>query len=207
MELKNVTRLLQINSSIFGEMGASTRLADRFVALWQAMDPRRSVVVRDLAKDPIPHLNANGFAAFAAPAELRTEEQNAILALSNMLIDELRAADIVVIGAPMYNLQISSGLKAYFDHVARAGVTFRYTVDGAVGLLLGKRAVIVTARGGVLTEGTDPVVPYISNFLGFLGFNDILSICAEGLQISEDTRTAGLEHAENQLQETLKSFS
>src|SRR5690348_20258 len=134
--------LLQINTSLFSNTGQSTRLADQFVAGRQAADRALGVVVRDLARDPIPHLTAERFQAFLAKPEARNAAQRAIVAESDALIDELKAADIVAIGLPMYNFGVPSQLKAYFDHVARAGVTFRYTDQGPVGLLAGKKAYV-----------------------------------------------------------------
>src|SRR5256885_14651262 len=132
--------LLQIRSSIFSEGGQSSRLAERFVAAWREANPHGQVVVRDLARDPIPHLDAARFGAFLAKPGERTPEQTAVAEGSEALIDELKRADVVVLGLPMYNFGIPSTLKAYFDHIARAGVTFRYTDKGPVGLLAGKQA-------------------------------------------------------------------
>ncbi len=106
------------------------------------------VIKRDLAQDPVPHLTAERFTAFGTPASQRTLEQQRLVAESDALIDELRRADVLVIGLPMYNFGVPSTLKAYFDHVARAGVTFRYTADGPVGLLTGKQAYVFATRGG-----------------------------------------------------------
>src|SRR3989475_12540115 len=134
--------LLQIRSSIFSNDGQSSRLAERFVARWRASNPGSKVIVRDLAKEPIPHLDATRFGAFLAKPEERTPAQKAVVDASDALIDELKRADVIVVGAPMYNFNIPSTLKAYFDHVARAGVTFRYTEKGPVGLLTGKKAYV-----------------------------------------------------------------
>ena len=112
-------------------------------------------------------------------------EQQAIVAYSDRLIDELKRADVVVLGLPMYNFGIPSQLKAYFDHIARAGVTFRYTDKGAVGFLTGKQVYVFAARGG-LYAGTpgDTQTPYVRDFLGFLGMRDVEFVYAEGLAIS-----------------------
>src|SRR5690349_8594825 len=131
--------LLQLNTSIFAGDGQSSRLADSFVATRKILEPGLKVVVRDLAKDPVPHLTAEGFRGFIARPEARTPGQAEIVAYSDALIDELRRADTIVIGLPMYNFGVSSALKAYFDHVARAGVTFKYSEKGPVGLLTEKK--------------------------------------------------------------------
>ena len=142
--------LLQIKSSIFSDGGQSSVLADRFVAAWRAANPQGKVVVRNLALDPVPHLDAARLGAFVSKAEERSAEQQAVLDYSDVLIDELRNADVVVLGVPMYNFGVPSSLKAYFDHVARAGVTFRYTASGPEGLLTGKRVVVFEDRKSVV---------------------------------------------------------
>ena len=190
--------LLQINTSLFSNSGQSTRLADQFVAGRQAADPELDVVVRDLAREPVPHLTAERFQAFLARPEARTPAQDAIVAESDALIDELKAADIVVIGLPMYNFGVPSQLKSYFDHIARAGVTFRYTDQGPVGLLAGKKAYVFATRGG-LYAGTlrDLETSYVRQFLEFVGITDVEFVYAEGLAISETSKQAALARAAN----------
>src|SRR5712671_4247727 len=130
--------LLQIQSSIFSNGGQSSRLAERFVAAWRASNPGGKVIVRDLAAEPVPHLDAARFGAFIANPDERTPEQQAVVAYSDSLIAELKQADVVVLGLPMYNFGVPSMLKAYFDHLARVGDNTRYTEKGPVGLLTGK---------------------------------------------------------------------
>jgi FMN-dependent NADH-azoreductase len=174
--------LLQVKASIFSDNGESSRLANRFAGAWRAAHPDGRVIVRDLARDPVPHLDAERFGAFLAKPEDRTKAQAEVLRYSDALIQELKEADVVAIGVPMYNLGIPSTLKAYFDHIARAGVTFRYTEKGPVGLLRGKRAYVFATRGG-LYAGTplDTQIPYLRNVLGFLGITDVELVFAEGL--------------------------
>ena len=191
--------LLQINTSLFGD-GQSTRLAREFVARWQSAHPDGGVVVRDLTTNPVPHLTAERFAAFATPPEQRTPEQAREVACSDALIEELKAADVIVLGLPMYNFDIPSSLKAYFDHIARAGITFRYTESGSQGLLTGKRVYVLAARGGVYT-GTplDTQTGYVRNFLGFLGLEDVEFVYAEGLAMGETGRAGALRSAEQRI--------
>lgn len=188
--------LLQINTSLFGNAGQSTQLADRFVAGRQAADPRLAVVVRDLARAPIPHLTAERFQSFMANPEARTPIQRAVVAESDALIDELKAADVIVIGLPMYNFGVPSLLKAYFDHVARVGVTFKYTNAGPAGLLTGKKAYVFATRGGQYA-GTpqDLQTAYVRQFLGFVGVTDVEFIYAEGLAISDASKRTSLARA------------
>jgi len=188
--------LLQINSSIFSDGGQSSQLAERFVAAWRAANPGANVTRRDLAGDPVPHLDAARFAAFITKPEDRTPEQRAAADYSDRLIAELKAADAVVLGLPMYNFGLPSTLKAYFDQLGRAGHTFKYTDKGSVGLLTGKKAYVFAARGG-LYKGTalDTQTAYVRHFLGFIGITDVEFVYAEGLAISEASKTASLEQA------------
>ena len=188
--------LLQLNTSLFSDAGQSSQLADRFVAGRRALDRELNVVVRDLARTPVPHLTAERFQAFLAKPEARTPHQQAIVAQSDALIDELEAADTIVIGLPMYNFGVPSMLKAYFDHVARAGVTFRYAETGPVGLLTGKRAYVIATRGG-LYAGTpkDLESAYVRQFLAFLGITDVEFVYAEGLAISDASKVSSLAKA------------
>jgi FMN-dependent NADH-azoreductase len=192
--------LLQINSSIFSSGGQSSQLADQFVAAWHRNRPDARVIVRDLAQEPLPHLDAQRVTAFFAKPETRTPEQRTFVAESDALIDEIKQAEILVIGLPMYNFGIPSRLKAYFDHIARAGVTFRYTENGPEGLLSGKKAYVFAARGG-LYAGTplDSQTGYVRSFLGFLGIGDVEFVYAEGLNMGEASKEAVLVEAKQRL--------
>ncbi|MEI6335781.1 MAG: NAD(P)H-dependent oxidoreductase [Methylococcaceae bacterium] len=194
--------LLQLNSSIFSSGGQSTQLADQFVSAWHIKEPETQIIIRDLASDPIPHLDAQRVLAFFAQPETRTPEQQAYIAESDRLIDEIKQARIIVIGLPMYNFGIPSTLKAYFDQIARAGVTFRYTENGPEGLLTGKKVYIFATRGG-LYAGTplDSQTDYVRDFLGFLGITDVEFIYAEGLNTSETAKEAALNQAKLRITE------
>ena len=194
--------LLKINASLSSANGQSSQLTERFAAAWQASHPGSRVVERDLAANPVPHLDGARFMAFLAKPEERSAEQQAVVDFSDALIAELRAADAVVIGLPMYNFGIPSQLKAYFDHIARAGVTFRYTANGPEGLITGKKAYIFATRGG-LYAGTplDSQTTYVRDFLGFLGITDVEFIYAEGLNMGEESKQAALAKAQDQLEE------
>jgi FMN-dependent NADH-azoreductase len=156
--------------------------------------------VRDLAREPVPHLDAGRFAAFLAKDEVRDAAQKAAVAYSDMLIAELKRADVIVLGLPMYNFGVPSVLKAYFDHVARAGVTFRYTERGPVGLLGGKQAYVFAARGGQYV-GTprETQTAYVRQFLGFLGIENVEFVYAEGLAIDDASRQAALTRAHSSI--------
>lgn len=192
--------LVQINSSLFSGQGQSSALADQFVAKWQAAHANGKVIRHDLVNEEIPHLDAARFTAFLTKPEERTEAQQAVVAYSDRLINELRAADTLVIGLPLYNLGIPSQLKAYFDHVTRAGETFRYTSDGVEGLLKGKKVYVFATRGGQYA-GTpfDTQTGFIRNLLGLMGITDVEFIYAEGLARSGGVKEAALEKAHEQL--------
>lgn len=190
-----MTHILQLNSSLSGESGQSSRLASEFAAALAAVTGA-TVKVRDLARQPVPHLTAERFSAFTTPASERNLEQQRHVAESDALIEELRRADVLVLGVPMYNFGVPSTLKAWFDHVARAGVTFRYTAEGPVGLMTGKRAFVFATRGGRYA-GTDADLQsaFLRRFLGFIGINDVEFIYAEGLSLGPEQRDQALAAA------------
>lgn len=197
--------LLLIRSSLLLGNGQSNRLADRYVAAWQAANPEGRVVVRDLAQNPVPHLDLARVGAFSTPADQRTPEQQALVAESDALIDELQSADVIALGLPLYNFGIPSTLKAYFDHIARAGVTFRYTASGPEGLVKGKHVVVFAARGGLYQgQPHDTQTPYVRNFLGFLGMTDVRFVFAEGLNMGDEPRAEGLRNAESAIDTLLE---
>jgi FMN-dependent NADH-azoreductase len=195
-----MSTLLLIKTSIFSDGGQSSRLAERFAAAWRESNPGGTVRVRDLAKEPVPHIDAGRFGAFLAKPAERTSEQQAVVDYSDGLIEELRSADVIVLGLPMYNFGVPSTLKAYFDHVARAGITFRYTENGPFGLITGKKVYVFAARGG-LYAGTprDTQTQYVRDFLTFLGMNGIEFIYAEGLAVSEAAKHHALARANAQI--------
>lgn len=192
--------LLQINTSVFSGQGNSTRLADAFVRNWLDRHPGGRVIVRDFASDPIPHLDAAGVQAFFTKPADRTPAQQAYAEASEALIEELSSADVVVIGLPMYNFGIPSTLKAYFDQLARAGISFRYTPNGPEGLLGDRKVYVLAARGGMY-QGTarDTQTPYVENFLNFIGIRDIEFVYAEGLNMGDEARDAAMAAAATQI--------
>jgi FMN-dependent NADH-azoreductase len=192
-----MTTLLQINASIHNDSGQSSRLANQFVETFRARYPHAKVLVRDVAAaEPVPHLTAERFGAFITKPEERSTAQHAVVAYSDALIEEIKQADVVVIGLPMYNFGVPSQLKAYFDHIARAGVTFAYTEKGPAGKLTGKKVYVFAARGGQYV-GTpmDTQTGYVRDFLAFLGMSDVQFVYAEGLAISPQSKEAGLAKA------------
>jgi FMN-dependent NADH-azoreductase len=193
-----MTTLLQIKASIFADQGQSSRLADHFVERWQAAHPDGRVRVRDLAAEPVPHITAERFSGFFADPEERTPTQVEATRLSDALIEELTEADEVVLGLPMYNFTVPSTLKAWMDHVARAGTSFRYTSDGPIGLVGDKPVHVFAARGGRYSgKDSDTQTPLLRNFLGLLGMKDLRFTYAEGLG-------SGGEAAEKSMNDALR---
>ena len=194
--------ILQINSSLSSTNGESSRLAADIVAALLARNPQARLTVRDLAADPVPHLDGERFGAFTSKAA--DEKQKSVLGYSDALVAELKRADVLVIGLPLYNFGVPSQLKAWLDHVARAGVTFRYTDKGSVGLLTGKRAYVAAARGGYYA-GTpaDTQTHYMRAILGFLGIEDVEFVYAEGLAVSAESRARGLAASRARVAELL----
>ncbi|MBP6815122.1 MAG: NAD(P)H-dependent oxidoreductase [Burkholderiaceae bacterium] len=189
--------ILQINASARREGANSTRVAERIVARLQAANPGATVTVRDLAVTPHPVLDETALGALFTPAEKRTAEQAARVALDDALIAEIQAHDTVVLGVPMYNFGVPVQLKNWIDAIARVGVTFRYTENGPEGLLEGKQVYLALARGGRYRDTpADSQVPYLKTVLGFLGLTDLHFIYAEGLAMGAESSAQGFAQAE-----------
>jgi FMN-dependent NADH-azoreductase len=186
--------ILHIISSPRKGASASIQLANGIIDKLQAAHPGSNVTVHDLATNPFPHLEEAHLQSFFTPAEGRTSEQQAAVKHSDDAIQEIKDADIIVIGAPLYNFGIPSTLKAWVDHIARAGITFRYTATGPEGLITGKKIYVAMSSGGVYSEGPsagyDFVAPYLKAVLGFLGMTDVTVVRAEGLALPDLQATA-----------------
>ena len=183
--MKNI---LFIQSSPRGSESYSQKVAQSIVDDLKRRHPDATVAVRNLAQDPPPHVGEAFVGGLSIRPEQRTKEQTAAFTLSDALIDELAAADIVVLAVPMHNFSPPSTLKAWVDHVVRAGRTFAFSDRGPEGLLKGKRAILVLARGGVYSEGPakplDFQEPYLRAILGFIGITDIEVVRVEGVAVS-----------------------
>jgi FMN-dependent NADH-azoreductase len=201
-----MANILFINSSARSTGSISRQLTGEFIDQLKAAQPGSTVVERDVAAHPIPHLDEKMLDAFFTPAEQRSTEQQALASISETLIAEVKAADTIVIGAPMYNFSITSTLKAWIDHVARAGVTFKYTETGPVGLIQGKQVYVFTSRGGVYSEGPAKAMDfhetYLRAVLGFIGMTDVTFIHSEGLGMGE----AAVAKAIEQTRQTIGSL-
>jgi FMN-dependent NADH-azoreductase len=188
--------ILQINSSVRGTQSESTRVANAIVAKLTAANPGATVTVRDLGANPHPVLDEAALGALFTPADQRTAEQAARVALDDALIAEAQAADVIVLGAPMYNFGMPIQLKAWFDAIARAGVTFRYTANGPEGLLKNKKVFVATARGGIYPADADPQVPHIRMLLNFLGLTDHTFIYSAAQSMGPEAAAKGQAEAD-----------
>ncbi|KMM78987.1 FMN-dependent NADH-azoreductase [Pseudomonas deceptionensis] len=195
-----MSNVLIIESSARQQDSFSRQLTRQFISQWQAAHPADRVTVRDLARNPVPHLDADLLGGWMKPEAQRSAQENASLQRSNELTDEVLAADVLVLAAPMYNFAIPSTLKAWLDHVLRAGVTFKYTETGPQGLLTGKQAYVLTARGGLYAGSTsDHQEPYLRQVMAFIGIHDVTFIHAEGLNLGGDFQEKGLNQAKARL--------
>ncbi len=194
-----MAHVLVINSSLSGEKGQSTQLSQEFLA---SLPKGFTTETLDLVQDSYPHLTMTEIGAWMTPASDRTEEQKALAALSDDAIAQIQKADAIVIGVPMYNFGVPSQLKAYFDRLARAGITFKYTETGPVGLLQDKPVFIFATRGG-LYQGTamDSQTPFVSAFLNFIGLKDLNFIYAEGLNMGPESAEKALTAAKARIAE------
>ncbi|EKO3446454.1 FMN-dependent NADH-azoreductase [Vibrio fluvialis] len=191
-----MSRVLALKSSILGDYSQSSKLLDAYLTKFN----QDELNVRDLAAEPLPVLDFSVATALRATEDL-SEEQQKVVALSDELIAEVKAADTLVIAAPMYNFTIPTQLKNWFDLIARAGVTFKYTEAGVQGLIEGKKAVVITTRGGIHKDSaTDNVTPYLKTILGFVGITEVEFVYAEALNMGEEHAAKGIESAKSQLE-------
>jgi FMN-dependent NADH-azoreductase len=182
-------KILHLISSPRGEASFSIKLGNAIIEKLQAANPDSSVKVHNLVKTPFPHLEEAHLNSFFTPAESRTPDMLEAVKHSDEAIAELQDANAIVIGVPMYNFSVHSTLKAWIDHIARAGITFRYTESGPEGLVKNKKVYLAIATGGVYSEGAlkayDFTEPYLRSVLGFLGMTDITAYRVEGVNMPQ----------------------
>ncbi|WP_067222942.1 FMN-dependent NADH-azoreductase [Stappia indica] len=202
--MPSTLKVLAITSSALGDASASNKLVNDTVEQLKSRNADLQLTVRDLGAGQVPHLDLDGATAIRG-GEPANAAQAAAQKLSDELIAEVKAADVLVIGAPMYNFGIPSTLKSWFDYVLRAGVTFRYTEAGPEGLMTGKRAIVVATRGGLYSEGPakpmDSQEPHLRTMLGFIGITDVTFVYAEKLAFGPEAREASIGEAERKLEE------
>lgn len=197
-------KILQVNSAARSVGANSTLIANSVTARLVAKNPGATLDILDLAANPHPALDQEGLSALFTPAEQRTTEQHERIEQDNALIAQIQAADVIVLGVPMYNFAISSQLKNWIDAIAKAGVTFRYTEKGPEGLIKGKKVYVALARGGIYRDTpNDTQVPYLKMILGFLGMTDVEFIYAEGFAMGAESVDKAFSSADAQIVELL----
>lgn len=204
-----MTKVLLIGSSALGDASVSKQVAEALIEELRRAEPDLQLTTRDVGAHPLPHLVPARMPAFAGNTD--TPEAAETAAQSQAVIDEVLAADLIVIASPMYNFGITSTLKAWFDHLLRAGQTFRYSAEGPVGLVTDKRAILVEARGGDYTSGPskayDQQEPHLKTMLNFIGITDLTFVRALNLAISPESKEKGVADALNQAREVAARFA
>ena len=194
--------ILQVNSSARTDGSHSTTLANALVERIRADHPGATLTIRDLSRTPHMPLDESALEALFTPAAERTPEQSTRVALDDTLISEITAADVVVLGVPMYNFGVSGQLKDWIDAISRAQVTFRYTANGPEGLLKGKKVYVALTRGGMYRNTpSDTQVPYLQTIFAFLGMTDVQFVYAEGLAMGPEALQNALDSAHSQIDE------
>ncbi len=197
-EIAMSVNILRINASIFGENGVSSQLSNTLLQNLQTVYRNVDIVERDAASGDIPHFNANTL----------QQINDGKAELADTLIEEVKNADIILLAMPMYNFGVPSELKSWFDHIARAKVTFTYTENGPKGLLENKKVYVITTRGGIHRDkSTDGQMPFLNTMLSFVGLDDVSYIYAEGLNMSGDTREKNITLAKQQIEELVSEIN
>ncbi len=191
--------ILQINASIRGADSASSALASEISARLHDANPTCPIQLLDVGASPLPLLDNEFLGAHFAPVGQRSAAQQALVDRTDQAIAQVQAANFVVIGVPMYNFAVPAQLKSWFDAVARAGVTFRYTDGGPQGLLTGKKVYLALARGGIYPANEDPQLPWLLRMLAFIGLSDVTTVRAEGLAMGQAVSIAAMQSAREQI--------
>lgn len=192
-------KVLAIFSSLNGSQGNSSKLANEYLS---KIENDGSVHINrvDVASLALPHLTGEEMQAWMTETSERNESQQALAKVSDDIVEAVKAADEIVLAVPMYNFGIPSSLKAYFDRIARAGITFKYTETGPVGLLENKSATVFAARGGVYAGSDfDTQTPYLKHFLNFVGISDVKFVYAEGLNMGEEQANKAFSQASEKI--------
>lgn len=202
--------VLKVDSGLFTGQSVSRQLTDKIITQLSAENSHLNLVVRDLIAQPINHLDGTILMAAGTPESERNELQHAELALTEELLAELFTAEVIVIGAPMYNFSVPSQLKAWIDRILQAGRTFRYTEAGSEGLLTGKKVIIASARGGLYSKApasaSEHQESYLQSVLAFIGITDVTIIRAEGLNLSPESKISAVNHASEQINELMPAL-
>lgn len=206
-----MSNILLVTSSPRGDASQSTRVANELAGKLQSALPGSTLTVRDLVKNPLPHIEPDYTSGIYTPAESRTPQQAKLVGVSDVAVDELLAADHIILATGFINFSISSTLKSWIDHISRNGRTFAYGPNGPQGLVKGKKVYVVLASGGVYSEGPaavmDFAVPYLKGVLAFNGMTDVEIVRVEGIGMGEDAVKAAIEKADKQIDTIVKQVS
>jgi FMN-dependent NADH-azoreductase len=203
---EKMKKVLVVNSSLQGANGNSNKLTEKFLTLLSQSIKVETQQI-DLNAENLPHLSGEEMASWQVAPESRTTEEKDLALWSERYVNAVQTSDYIVLGVPMYNFDSPSVLKAFFDRIARAGVTFRYTENGPEGLLTGKKVFVLAARGGKYA-GTDldTQTQYLTNFLAFLGMNDVSFVYAEGLAMGDESASAAFASASEKIVELIENL-
>jgi FMN-dependent NADH-azoreductase len=208
-----VKTILRIDASSRGTGSVSRALGDYFEGAWLDRNPRDRVIRRDVAAEPIGHIADRTIAGFYTPPDRLTDELRDATALSDLLIEELQAADVLLLTVPMYNFSLPSALKAWIDHVVRSGHTFTYDASGFTGLVTGRRAYVLCAygaggyAGGGPSAAADFVAPYLGFILNFLGIQDVRFFAVEATMGDEVALAASTERVKREIDAAVAAAS
>ncbi len=201
-----MTTVLNVRSSVFGDKGASSELNEAVLAELRASHGALEVIERDVTATPLPYYDVEFMSALGASPEERSDAQRDRVALADQLIEEVKRADVIVVGVPMYNFSVPAQLKTWFDYLAQAGVTFRYTEKGPQGLLDDRPVYITASRGGEhYGKPSDTQTDFLRNYFNFLGLKDLRFIYAEGLNMGK--REASLHKAKDAIKQWEVSYA
>jgi FMN-dependent NADH-azoreductase len=204
-----MSSILLITSSPRGEASHSTRVATEFAQKLASAKLGNSLVTRDLAAAPLPHIDSDYASGIYTPEESRTSPQAKVISVSDAVVDELLAADTIILATGMINFNISSNLKSWLDHTMRAGRTFSYSAEGPKGLVTGKKVYVILASGGVYSDGPavpfDHATPYLKTALGFMGMTDVEIIRIEGIAMGADAEAKAISSAVEQTSELARA--
>lgn len=203
-----IMKLLHLDSSVLNDNSVSRTLTAKIANQFRAVQPDIDITYRDLGADAPAHLSADILATRFAPAELWSDEQKREASLTEALLEEFLAADVIIIGAPMYNFSVPTQLKAWIDRIAQVGRTFKYTEKGPVGLAEGKKVIVASSRGGFYStseaaRGMDFQEDYLRAVLGFLGVTDVSIVRAEGVNMGPEVKGKSLDAADQEIGELL----
>lgn len=198
-------KVLQLKTSILGQYSVSNQLSNEFLDSYLTRHQSATSEVLDFAATAIPHIDGQLLGALSTEQANRDDSQSQLVNFADGLIAQFQSSDIIVLGLPMYNFNVPSMLSAYFDHLARAGVTFQYTDQGAVGLLENKKVYVLATRGGIHQGlASDTQTAYVKQFFAFLGLSDVEFIYAEGLNMGDEAKESALTKARSQMAELVK---